>query len=343
MGCIPEDIAELRNRLGVLEASLYLGGRGVVPEIDMTGVDDSYSNIMRASDQAGEYGTVIFPPGSIVRCDQELEMKNGQRWIGNHTRLRHNIVSRKFMRAMSVKDFIFEGFFLEGFGYDITALNVGERALRVYNCDNYTIQHLHIINFQGEAIVVDGEGNLGSRGNQGSWADIVVRGCFLGANVKAGAGGEYDLWNRMRFGGNITDLIDAAGNNVWDTCNFVDSTNGVLLRGGPNHVHSIFGSCQINHHASVEVDAEDIENGATFVGCHIYRNPSSIIWLKNSKNIQFLGGKMDVPFWNDSGPLSGENQVAHVNMPGTAMSWNSNNSGLSQLSRLSNFGPGVPA
>jgi len=76
-----------------------------------------------------------------------------------------------------------------------------------------------------------------------------------------------------------------AGNVAWTGGQITQNGIGVKINAGSNDAHGIVSGVQINHN-STSIDIDNIANGHTFIGCHIYSNQ---IWLRGSNGVRFVG------------------------------------------------------
>lgn len=91
--------------------------------------------------------------------------------------------------------------------------------------------------------------------------------------------GEFTTLSNCFFRLNTIGLKILGGDNIVSACNIVENTDGIQLLAGTNDSHGIISGCQINHNTGYGINANNIANGETITGCHIYQNT---IYLLNT-------------------------------------------------------------
>lgn len=123
-----------------------------------------------------------------------------------------------------------------------------------------------------------------------------------------------------------------AGNVLWTGGVLVNNQIGVDLVVSGNDGHGIFAGANINHN-NTTVRAITINNGMTFVGCHMFSEGAGGIILTDANGVQFIGCTLDLVKYDidsSTGVVFRDNQIfgneasTINNLNGTSALWEGN-------------------
>lgn len=155
---------------------------------------------------------------------------------------------------------------------------------------NLRIAGVHCVNLGGHGFLM--QNTDGSTTEVGpSISDCFAEGC--GSNAGTPGAGFYAAAEYTNFSGcratyntgYAAGLQIAAGNVNWGDGQIVRNGIGIKINAGSNDAHGIVSGTEINHN-NTSIDIDNISNGHTFIGCHIYSNQ---IWLRGSNGVRFIG------------------------------------------------------
>lgn len=220
-------------------------------------------------------------------------------------------------------------------------------GIYVSDCARWRIDSPNISNIRGHGILRDGGTNTTTRSDHGSIINPKIKGSYRGYEDQAGTGAEYvTLVNPI-----ITECTDfglktAAGNVLCMGGHVVDNLqDGVVIGAGSNNAHGSFIGTNINHNIRYNIWTQQVLNGESFVGCHIYANNNSgqgAIFLDRSKGISISGGHWDCQVYNYKDGSSGMNMIENMYCPGGygISRQIGGNDGFDQLVVRDCYGPG---
>jgi hypothetical protein len=154
---------------------------------------------------------------------------------------------------------------------------------------------------------------LWPRADRVQFSDLTFLNCYDGIDLNAGA--EYMLFSNTSTIQCQRGISVAGGNNQFYGGNVTDCGIGVRLLAGVNNAHGGFHGVNINHCTDNAVYAENITNGETFNGCHIYGDGATQggVHVKNSLGVSFTGGEMDCTVVHEG---TGATSLLNVTMTG---------------------------
>lgn len=252
----------------------------------MNGVTDDTTAFQRAWKFKHPYA----PPGSTVITGQIPIIAN------QHAKLDGTIINitgttLKVFVASVVNDWSLVGpFKVTGDNNSTGSTSGTAAALHITDCNRYYVQALGAIQIKGYGVLIEPGSNTGERGEKGSIHAPQIHGCYIGISAPGfGDGAEYGNVNVPMITRCTLGMQIGSGNINVTGGNIVDNVNGISLVTGGNHAHGIVCGVNINHN-QIEVVAEDITLGHTFVSCHIY---GGIIHLKDSTGVIFKDCTID--------------------------------------------------
>ena len=224
-------------------------------------------------------------------------------------------------------------------------------AIYVEDCIRFRVVDPTVLNFRGHGVLYSPGDSGSSRANHGFFENLRIDGCYIGWKDLAGTGAEYvTILNPMITGCSEVGLQTAAGNITVLGGHVVDNLkDGVIVANGGNHAHGGFYGVNINHNVRYNIYAQQVLNGETFSGCHVYGNNNGgagAIFLDRCKGIVFDGGHLDCWVYNDKDGSSGQNIIRNMYCPGSYGSVilaSGPNAGTDQLWFDNCWGPGAYA
>lgn len=257
---------------------------------------------------------VIDARGLNCRIASTINIPNGQTWLLQGTSINFTGSTLTVFAAAAVHDWALLGPFTITGG----AATIGTaRGIYIKDCSNYYIDRPVLRSIQGWGILLDPDVSTSIRSQHGVINNPRVDSCYYGWEDIAGTGAEYTtihdpyITRCTSFG-----LKTCAGNILVIGGHIVDNVAlGVWLGAGANHGHGIFTGTQINHNGTYGIQATQVLNGHTFIGCHIYQND---VWFDRCKGIQIYGGHVDpTSIYNYKDGSSGMNKISGAYFPGT--------------------------
>jgi hypothetical protein len=298
-------------------------------------------------------GKPLFWPGLRFLIDTPIEIEDGMNVFSYGAVLKTSDPTGVILQGVSKTAWQIGGRLnLLGTVADGVALTAGgrnpadtfvQKGFYLDSCYDFDVELVQAKDFHGPAIHISADAGTvpGSKpyGHRGAWGRVRTINSEYGLLIDDGPGAEYVTWNHLDLFACHIGMNVAAGNNEMLGGTIGANDIGIELRAGSNHLHGIIANMQINHNL-VSIDAENIENGQTFTGCHIYQGP---IRLDGSHDIFFDGGKIDVTDISAitlGGPAPGPNYFRDVHFPGTYTNLGSGGS-YNLLQFLRCTGPGL--
>lgn len=208
--------------------------------------------------------------------------------------------------------------------FSLTAAGVGSTAkvaFLVEGCRNWLVDSYAVSNFIGHGFLLKPGVAPANAWNKGLVRNYRATACWTGWEDQPGTGAEYCRVEGIDVTGSlIVGVITSAGNTVMVGGNIVSNADGLHVLAGTNHAHGMMSAVNINHNSALNIFAEDVTNGMTFTGCHMYANSSNTgdgrIYLKNCRGVNFDGGILDCWVYNDTGASNGLNFFRNMYCPG---------------------------
>jgi hypothetical protein len=226
-----------------------------------------------------------------MRITGSITVRANQQWTLDGTRMVITGNSLKVFTATTVNDWSIIGrFSITGDNNATGTLPGTAAALHITDCNRYYVQALEAIQIRGYGVLVEPGSNTGERGEKGTIHALQAHGCYIGFGAPGfGDGGEYGNVNVPMITRCSLGMEIGAGNINVTGGNVVDNINGISLITGGNHAHGIICGVNINHNG-IDVIADGITLGQTFVGCHVY---GGIIWFIDSTGVVFKSCTVD--------------------------------------------------
>lgn len=260
-----------------------------------------------------------------------VSIKHNQVWRFNGATVTHTDKTKTIFSAVGVNNWGLVGpGRLIGMREDNTYH--AEQALVVTSCNRYRVFGITAQSFAGTAFHITAGTSVGSKSDQGQWADCAALDNMDGLKVDADGSAEYCQFSNLNATGNYIGVTIGAGNTTLIGGNICDNIYGLYLVGGPNHGHGIATGININHNATANIKADGVVNGFTFDGCHVYGAPDAGIvqFCGGTTDVLFNGGVMDAPVINDTGT----NQLRNSKLYGSYSVGGSLPSGLVALNNF---------
>lgn len=275
-------------------------GEGILNVLDYgavcDGVTDDSDAFNAAFEDAAARRVSIMIPGRTCIINSRLMIHDNLVIRSEGATLKHGRGSGEILAAISADDWVINGpLTLAG-----TRTNVSregdETGLLISGANRFMVDKLTVRDFKGTGIrLTGGKPSRAARGDRGKFAFITFINNHVGLSLEAEKkyAAEYNLFTLMSFSGNDVAAHIVAGNNIISTSNIVDNTNGILLSGGTNHGHGIMSAVNVNHSRGYNLKADNITNGYTFDGCHIYGDMPGSVLLGQSTGVDFTGCIVD--------------------------------------------------
>lgn len=218
-------------------------------------------------------------------------------------------------------------------------------AIAITDSERWRVEGLVAKNIKGYGVLIQPGSSTSGRAEHGMIIAPIIDACYRGMQIEAGTGAEYVNVTAPLITNCNIGILTAAGNTNVVGGSITDNTDNVKIIAGNNHAHGIFSSVNINHATQYLVHCEDVVNGQTFVGCHLYANDTlshGAIFLDECKGIQFIGGHLDCHLYNYKGASSGLNIIRDMYCPGGygLKRLPGTNNGHDELLIINCFGPG---
>lgn len=257
---------------------------------------------------------VIVPQGTYaLNPANPVTPAAGQAWDMEGATFTFTGATGTLFSCVAVNDWALNGnFAIQGDGATVGS------AIGIYisDCARWSVDSPTISNVRGTGIYMDPGASTTARGTHGTITNPVIYNCYYGYTDEAGTGAEFcTIKNPRIYGCTVHGLKTCAGNTSVIGGHIVDNAaKGVHLAAGNNHGHGIFSGTNISHNAVYGIHAEQVLNGFTFNGCHIYEND---IWFDRSEGIHILGGIYDpAAIYNYKDGSSGINVIDGCFNPG---------------------------
>lgn len=160
-------------------------------------------------------------------------------------------------------------------------------------------------------------------------SDVRIQGCGTGFFFAD----EYIVCsNCIATACTVAGVVVSAGNVTWVGGDIINNAIGVDLSAIGNDAHGIFSGTQINHNVT-SIRAITIQNGESFIGCHIFSEGAGGIVLTNANGITFEDCVLDVVKYDidsSNGVVFRNNQIFGVytntinNLNATSALWEEN-------------------
>ena len=221
----------------------------------------------------------------------------------------------------------------------VTPAVADQVGLYIENCDRYVVENVSAVAFKGKGFWLTGDDAVGSlRGDRGQFSGCSAYDCTVGRQVDAGAGAEYTTWTNWHASGNATGDIIGAGNTITSGFSIVDNDVGAKLVDGTNHGHGSYSNGNINHN-TVNIEADDIVNGFTFSGVHIFEGE---VQITNCAGIVIDGGILDADVVVTTGASHSWNYIRNMWCPASYGTVLITGTGAAKMVVQGLTGPGVP-
>lgn len=277
--------------------------------INNDGTTDDATTFQAAAASGDKF---IDARGVNCRIASAVSIPDGQVWLLHGATLTMASATQTMWDADAVDDWALLGpFRITGDGSSIGTA----KAIRVSDCSRWLVDSPNISNIKGWGFYLEPGSSTTARATHGTLRTPIIHTCYYGYEDVAGTGAEYcTIENPRIYGCVVHGLKTCAGNTIVLGGHIVDNTAlGVHLAAGSNSAHGIFSGVNINHNGTFGVHAEQVLNGFTFDGCHIYEND---LWFDRSKGIHILGGVLDANLYNYSDGSSGMNVIDGCFCPG---------------------------
>lgn len=215
----------------------------------------------------------------------------------------------------------------------------GGSGIHVNDATNWRVIDPTVVDSPGYGFYVSPGANTSNRGDHGVVTNPRIKGCGIGMKDSAGSGAEYyTIINPHITGCLQAGLAISAGNVVVMGGHVLDNpVAGLYLGAGSNQGHGIITGVNFNHNGVWNLEAHDVLNGQSILGCHFYAVNSigaGGIWLDRCKGIDINGGVLEGWIYNYKDASSGMNMIRNMYCPGdygpVALTPGANN-GLDQL------------
>jgi len=299
-------------------------------------------------------GVPLIWPGLRFLIDTPIEIEDGMNVFSMGALLKTSDPTGVILQAVSKTDWRIGGRLnLRGTVADGVALTAGgrnpadtfvQKGFHLDSCYDFDVDQVQIEDFHGPAVHISADAGTvpGSKpyGDRGAWGLVRTKNCEIGVQVDDGPGAEYVTWRHLELFSCHVGLNLAAGNNIMLGGTIGNNDTGIELRAGSNHLHGIINNMQVNHNLTT-INADSVENGQTFAGCHFYQGPIRFFGCRDIFIADSFIDVTDISAGNAvSGTTPGVNVIRDSFFPGTYTNLGSGGS-FNLVQFIDNKGPGL--
>lgn len=260
------------------------------------------------------------PPG-LYLVTGSIPLRDNQHWSLDGARISITGTSvQVFTVAAGIDDWSITGGSVIGDNGAAGATSGSAAGIKVIDSERWRVKDFTAQNIKGWGILVQPGSSTSDRAEHGQIDNPQMMACYRGIEVQVGTGAEYVTISNPYITRCNIGLYLAAGNVNVNGGQASDNTDGVKIGNGSNHAHAPIVGMNINHNTQYNVHCDNVVNGQSFIGCHIYGlagDGASAIFLDQCKGILFDGGHMDCDIYNYKGASSGMNKILNMYCPGS--------------------------
>jgi len=262
-----------------------------------------------------------YAPAGSYLITASIPLRDNQHWNLDGARISITGTSvQVFTVAAGIDDWSITGGSVIGDNGAAGATSGSAAGIKVVDSERWRVNGFTAQNIKGWGILVQPGSSTSDRAEHGQIDNPQMMACYRGIEVQAGTGAEYvSISNIYATRCNIGAYLSAGNVNV-NGGSVSDNTDGFKIGNGSNHAHAPIIGVNINHNTQYNVHCDNVVNGQSFTGCHIYGlagDGASAIFLDQSKGVVFIGGHMDCDIYNYKGASSGINKILNMYCPGS--------------------------